>query len=186
MLRLLSIEMTHYPGIKIKEGPAMAAFFRPFQVTRERARMASLIFLFITIFICSFAGPAQADIPGWSGTGSLAARREYHKTTLLPNGKVLVTGGRSPAAFYLTIAELYDPATGTWTSAGTMATGRENHTATLLPNGKVLVAGGTGSGYTPLTNPELYDPATNSWTTAGAGIMGTARAQHTATLLGNG
>jgi hypothetical protein len=51
----------------------------------------------------------------------------------LPNGKVLVAGGRS-----LSSSELYDPATGTWTATGSLANERYGHTATLLPNGKVL------------------------------------------------
>lgn len=42
------------------------------------------------------------------------------------------------------------------------------------------------SGTSYVANAELYDPATNSWTTTGAGTMITARAGHTATLLGNG
>ena len=136
----------------------------------------------------------------WTYTGELARPRFMSTTTLLPNGKVLVAGGRaSQEGLPLASAELYDPRTGAWSSAGSMATGRFAATATLLENGKVLVAGGLlSSGFQSNTSPtpgltlpasptaptasaELYDPATNGWSPAGSLV--TARGQHTATLL---
>jgi N-acetylneuraminic acid mutarotase len=115
------------------------------------------------------------------------SRRSWHTATLLPNGKVLVTGGLNSFNIPLALAELYDPVAGTWTYTGSLSVGRELHTATLLPNGKVLVTGGytfTNSNYAPVAAAELYDPATGTWTLTGP--MGAARYQHTATLLPNG
>src|SRR6476660_5639955 len=116
------------------------------------------------------AGPVSAhnlspaDAPfTFSNTGSLNTARWYHTATLLPNGKVLTTGGFNGGVEYLSSAEVYDPASGTWTETGSLTTGREYHTATLLPNGKVLVAGGLGGGVA-LTSAELYDPASGTWT----------------------
>ena len=68
-----------------------------------------------------------------------------------------------------------------------LATARYFHTATLLPNGKVLVAGGFNGDFDfgfNLANAELYDPASGTW--AATGSLGTARSEHTATLLPNG
>ena len=111
----------------------------------------------------------------WTPTGSMTTARSFHTATLLPNGRVLVTG-------YSNTAELYDPVTGAWTPTGSMTTARGIHTATLLPNGQVLVAGGfDGSDY--LASSELYDPATGVWTATAD--MATARCFHTATLLPN-
>ena len=50
-------------------------------------------------------------------TGSLATGRVYHAQTLLPNGKVLVTGGFNDIDVFAN-SELYDPATETWMATG--------------------------------------------------------------------
>ena len=128
--------------------------------------------------ICGQSGGSST----FTGTGPLTTARDYHTATLLPNGRVLVSGGSSGTAA-LPSAELYDPATGTWTAAGTLGTPRYNHTATLLPDGRVLVSGGY-SGTAALTSAELYDPATGIWSVTGS--LGTPCDYHTATLLPNG
>lgn len=82
----------------------------------------------------------------WAATAPMANARICHTATLLPNGNVLVAGGRpgrdgAPTA----AAQLYDPLKRTWTRAADMSTARCGHTATLLPGGKVLVAGGASA-----------------------------------------
>ncbi|HJW22465.1 MAG TPA: kelch repeat-containing protein [Candidatus Limnocylindrales bacterium] len=122
----------------------------------------------------------------WTATGSMIEDRlQGHTATLLPNGKVLVAGGRgapTETIVGLASAEVYDPATGTWTATGSMSEDRMDHTATLLPNGEVLVAGGGDSG--ALASAQLYDPATGTW--AATGSMITPRYGHTATVLASG
>lgn len=90
----------------------------------------------------------------FTGTGSLATARTSHTATLLPDGKVLVSGGSSIFNVFSS-AELYDPATGLWTTTGSLATARYSHTATLLPDGKVLVNGGNDLA-TDFASAELY------------------------------
>jgi hypothetical protein len=95
----------------------------------------------------------------WSSTGSLAAARENFNTTLLPNGKVLVTGGYiivGGSATFLASAEVYDPVSGLWSTTGNLSTARNYHTSTLLPNGKVLTCGGIGTTAIPLQSTELF------------------------------
>ena len=122
----------------------------------------------------------------WSVTGSLVTGRGGHTATLLPNGRVLVAGGKS-VTFSMASAELYDPATGIWTETGGLITARNGHTATLLGNGNVLVAGGnnlSNGDYSYLASAELYDPQSGAWTSSGS--LGNAHAFHTATLLPTG
>lgn len=137
------------------------------------------------------AGPTGS----WSSGAHLLEARVYHTAALLPDGKVLVTGGTTGAMFgsgeILGSAEIYDPDTNTWTEAQPLLQARADHTATLLPDGQVLVAGG----YNPppdggegeeipepyLASAELYDPEANSWKSTGS--LSVPRGYHTATLL---
>jgi len=124
----------------------------------------------------------------WSSTGYLNTGRIGHTATLLPNGKVLVAGGRdriAPPFFGLAgSAELYDPVTETWSGTGNLNTSRSGHTATLLASGQVLVAGGVTADYIQLDSAELYDPATGVWSLTGN--LTAARPLHLATLLPSG
>lgn len=98
-------------------------------------------------------------VPGYSGTADLP------EVTLLNNGKVLVSGGFSPAQGH---CELFDPATDTWSAAAPMNELFYAHSATLLADGRVLVTGGFDSNYINLPTGEIYDPGTKTWTTTSA------------------
>lgn len=125
--------------------------------------------------------------PSWAPTGSMISAHAFHTATLLPDGRVLVAGGRINDRLdgqASSSAELYDSNSGSWTATGSMTEARWGHTATLLPNGKVLVAGGHLGGSEPLDSVELYDPGNGRWTAAGN--MTSGHGGHTATLLPNG
>jgi N-acetylneuraminic acid mutarotase len=120
----------------------------------------------------------------------MGRRLEDHSATLLPDGRVLIAGGRgsdhSGAFNYpaTAVAEIFDPTTGTWSETGYLSVGRKQHTATLLPDGRVLVAGGADEVFNSLDSTEIYDPSTGIWSPTGNLQHG--RRRHTATLLPDG
>lgn len=134
----------------------------------------------------------------WSGTGYTAVATAGFTTTLLPDGRVLVVGGRQPTAYYEISdrAELYDPALGTWSTAAPMTSARLQHAAVLATDGLVWVLGGItyngtirGPNYdptaeSPLASVSRFDPVTTTWATGVA--LPEARFRHTATRVANG
>jgi N-acetylneuraminic acid mutarotase len=117
----------------------------------------------------------------------MSSKRGNHTATLLPNGKVLLTGGWSAPMVGSASAEVYDPGTNFWAAVGSMSAVRIDHTATLLGNGKVLLAGGFNYGIPSSTyhsSAELYDPAATTWGSVAS--MSQARIAPTATLLNDG
>jgi hypothetical protein len=128
----------------------------------------------------------------WSATAMLGTARQLHALALLPDGKVLATGGRSSATGApLRTAEIFDPVANSWQATGDMAVGRFGHSATTLSNGLVLVAGGTaqrtGGGVMALRSAELFDPddGGGTWQTV-EHDMTDARTAHTAIPLQSG
>ncbi len=101
----------------------------------------------------------HASTPLWRLVGSMASARRQNNLTLLPDGKVLGTGGSSMAGFNNTtgavlFAEMWNPATETWTTMASYTKYRGYHsTAILLPDGRVISSGGDGQ-----PNGEVYSP----------------------------
>jgi hypothetical protein len=112
-------------------------------------------------------------------TGNMTARRANHTVTLLPDGKVLITGGSSGTSntttsgisFFCCVAnaELYDTSTGLFAGTGSMSVNRGGHTATLLNSGEVLIAGGVGTATAELYHPEEPIPAPSLFSLSGDG-----------------
>jgi len=120
---------------------------------------------------------AATPVPSSGPAGSMTTGRAWHTGTLLPDGRVLLTGG------YDISAELYDPASRGFSATGSLPADLSNHTASLLADGRVLVAGG-GPGGSPLALAELYDPRTGTFSPTGP--MTVARTSQTATVLADG
>lgn len=113
--------------------------------------------------------------------------RSRQTATLLPDGRVLVAGGRDASGLSLSSAEVHDPANNTWTLTGSLATPRDWHRTVLREDAMVLVAGGlntSAAGNPVLRSAELYDPASGTWRPTGN--MVNPRWGFTATQLQDG
>ncbi|MBK5291926.1 MAG: hypothetical protein JJE04_09655, partial [Acidobacteriia bacterium] len=117
----------------------------------------------------------------WASSGSMSTARSAACSALLPDGRVMVTGGRD-AGNELSTAEFYNTY-GAFSEAPMMSIPRADHACVALADGTILVAGGT-SGRGTTNSAELFDPATNSWSVVDG--MTSARAGATFTRLADG
>jgi hypothetical protein len=147
------------------------------KVPRANPLLLAAAFLVVAVS----AGKAQT----WTFTGNMNAQRVQPTATLLNNGGVLVTGGRTGNGANPS-AELYNAASGTFSSTGSMNTGRVYHAAALLPSGEVLVVGGENSLFpaTCVSSAELYNPSSGTFSYTGS--LNTAMCNPTATTLQDG
>lgn len=129
------------------------------------------------------------------GVAPMTDARAGHRAVTLPDGRVLVVGGRlatgrgeTPLAW----CEAFAPADGSWTPAASLAMPRAGHEATVLPGGTVLVTGGEPAPATvdgrylvgSLPSAERYDHVADRWTAAA--VLPGARAHHRAIPLRTG
>lgn len=129
---------------------------------------------------------------------TMAAPRAGHGASLMPNGRVLVTGGSAsvdltnPLSLFTGLqvsSEIFDPVTNAFTPGPNMLEARAFHTSTTLTTGRVLIAGGIA--LLPIVNipnvsstAYLFNPTTNSFGLPS--VMNGARFLHSAVPLSNG
>ena len=117
----------------------------------------------------------------WTVADSLLNGRRGHATTLLTDGRVVVTGGQGPMPF----AEVWDPEEDVWDGSGVNLTPRLGHSAVALPDGGILIFGGSGSGRrNQLVSAEFLRSGADTWEEAAE--MSTARTGVTVTPLEDG
>ncbi|MDB5105428.1 MAG: Galactose oxidase precursor [Fibrobacteres bacterium] len=86
--------------------------------------------------------------PAWKFSDSMHFARRHQTAVMLPDGKVIVTGGTSGRGDNNVVgavfnAEMWDPATGHWTVLAPASTVRIYHSfSLLLPDGRILTGGG--------------------------------------------
>jgi galactose oxidase len=117
---------------------------------------------FATTFNINNGNPVVAD------TAPMQNRRQWANSTVVPNGRVVVTGGTRFAdnggADAVLAAEWWNPSTGTWSTLASAAIVRNYHSATvLMQNGTILstgggVPGGTGAPGANFNAEVFYPP----------------------------
>jgi galactose oxidase len=103
--------------------------------------------------------------PAWKMTDPMTFPRRHLNATILPDGRVLVTGGSSGTGFSdeakaIHAAELWDPSNGHWTTLASNTVPRVYHsTSLLLKDGRVLHTGsGDANGEIDHYNAEIFSP----------------------------
>jgi len=95
-------------------------------------------------------------------TQSMSTQRQWVSATVLPDGKVLGTGGsvvENQLSGVNNIAEIWNPATGTWTQGASAVNARLYHSgALLLADASVLILGGGAPDPLKNLNAEIYYP----------------------------
>jgi hypothetical protein len=106
-----------------------------------------------------------APSPAWQEAAPMKYRRSYNTLTVLPDGKVLSTGGQRGTdgideTTGVLPAEMWDPDTDTWKTMASSRRPRLYHSsALLLPDGRVLLAGGGAFGNAKNEQSgEIYSP----------------------------
>ncbi|MHC4578169.1 MAG: Ig-like domain-containing protein [Planctomycetota bacterium] len=100
---------------------------------------------FIPLATCEIFDP---DGFRFEAAPSMHFARSLAHATVLPDGRVLVTGGQGVNAagevVFRDDAEIYDPIDDAWTLLGSrMEAGRSAHFSALVPGGDVVIVGGT-------------------------------------------
>jgi hypothetical protein len=133
----------------------------------------------IAVLFTGVHGQGQREAGTWQPAGSLSVIREGASSVLLPDGRVLVLGGRNEEG-PVASAEIY--AEGVWSPVNGLGQSW-GQTATVLADGRVLIVGGrNANGVSRLL--DIYDPLDDTVTPAGA--LATPRTGHAATLLQDG
>ncbi len=106
----------------------------------------------------------------WSNGRNMSRRRLGAGSAVLPNGRILITGGVTVNFIFPGVTsrcEVYDPTSNRFSGTGSLPRAAAAQELTALTNGQVLATGGaTLSGLTSIKaipNAATYDPKTGRW-----------------------
>jgi YVTN family beta-propeller protein len=146
-----SITMVGQLAAAYRGNDASAAMFRPGRILQFGGSSNGAVVIDIT-----------GSTPVATPTQSMSSQRRLVNAAILPDGKVLATGGSSVWNTLTNVnnsAEIWNPATGTWLRGPDGQRARLYHSISLLlPDGRVLVGGGGAPGPQNNLNAEIYNP----------------------------
>lgn len=123
----------------------------------------------------------------WTAGPTLVSEaRVFHRSALLPSGRVLVAGGKLPDTYFLASVDVLDIGGAPTRTAAPLEIALTTPGLVALPSGRVLSAGGfrCPSPCTPVGETWIYDESTDVWQSTGA--LRIARAGHAIAVLGDG
>jgi len=132
------------------------------------------------VSVGSLASSATAEIfdpvtNTFTSTAPMSTERVDHAATLLPDGRVLVTGGSrllGQTIVDLASAEIFSPTTGTWSPAPfDLVHTHATHAVVDLSDGRFLVVGGSDTDL----RPEIYTTSTGTFTAFAEASLDTGR-----------
>jgi len=99
----------------------------------------------------------MAGSPTWTEASPMSQPRRHLNATVLPDGRVLVTGGVSGDGFNdiataVRAAEVWDPATDQWTALSSNSVDRGYHSVSLLLPDATVLHGASGDANVPNSN----------------------------------
>jgi len=94
--------------------------------------------------------------------GNMTVARDIPGVVRMPDGRVLVVGGRGASDTPLATAEIYDPQAKSFSATGTMLHQRLAPAMFVLKDGTIVVIGGD-IGTIPQETGEIYNPATGTF-----------------------
>ena len=136
-------------------------------------------------FVYGEALEKTAGHVGWTALNSLPVAVRHHATTMLPDGRIVNTGGTNGAALASTSVGVYTSGAVTWTTSTDLPEARYGHTLTTLDSSRILVTGGSvayGTTFTCVMG--IISGNAIRWV-ASTPLL-TARTNHAATLLTDG
>ncbi len=102
----------------------------------RKSGLTALLALVVLLIAAAYVGQGETSASAGMGTltdtGPMHTPRSAHTATLLPDGRILITGGFAgqEEENALTLTELYDPAQGVFTKTGPLTTARHSHSPT--------------------------------------------------------
>src|SRR2546429_211838 len=123
---------------KLSSGICADKVNKQLEFMRNNGRFSARVILFIclaALFPCHLL-PGASNV--WIQAGSLAQARAGSASALLPDGRVIFTGG-TDASGALATTEFFTPDE-SFSPGVSMLQARSNHTAVVLRDGRVLVA----------------------------------------------
>ena len=143
-----------------------------------------------TEFFTNTAEIYDPALDRFTPTGSMTVARGGHAAAILPDGRVLISGGSNDPGPAPLGTEIFDPATGQFSPGGDLRAARDSHAAVTLTDGRVLVLGGeappeaAGRVGVGVPETEIFDPSAGRWTAGPR--LDPAFFAATVTMLGNG